>query len=140
MKYLLLDEKNIIIHVSETLEYQENGNPLVDNGTLAFAKYLVANIAEIDETVIDIPEDYVPYKYMYLSDTIIVNPTYVEPVPPMDVEKEVNDLKASTESLEIQMTDAQLALVETYESSENQITDLQVAITELYELVLGLGL
>lgn len=138
MKYLLLNEKYIIIHISDTLEYQENGNPLVDHGTLAFAKYLVADVAEIDETVVEIPEDYVPHKYMYQDGSIVINPEYVEPVPPMDVEKEIGDLKDSTESLETQMTDAQLALVETYESSENQITDLQIAITELYELVLGL--
>lgn len=138
MKYLLLNERDVIIHISDTLEYQDNGNPLVDYGTLAYAKYLVNDTAEIDETVVEIPEDYVPHKYMYQDGAIVVDPEYKEPVPPMDVEKEVTDLKESTESLETQMTDAQLALVETYESSESQITDLQVAITELYELVLGM--
>ena len=53
MKYILVDENNIIVHISETLDYQSNGNYLVDNGKLAIVKQLVANVYEVE----NIPEE-----------------------------------------------------------------------------------
>ena len=61
MKYILVDENNIIVHISETLDYQSNGNYLVDNGELAIVKQLIANVYEVE----NIPEDVVSRKYCY---------------------------------------------------------------------------
>ena len=47
MKYLILDHKNVIFYISDTIDYQENGNPLVDYGTLAIAEYLVKKVIEL---------------------------------------------------------------------------------------------
>ncbi len=59
--YIITDENNVIIHISETIGYQENGNVLVDNGTLAIAEPLVKGKYEV-ETV---DEKVVPAKYCY---------------------------------------------------------------------------
>ena len=61
MKYVLVDEDNIIVHISETLGYQSNGNYLVDNGELAIVKQLIANVYEVE----NIPEEIAPVKYCY---------------------------------------------------------------------------
>ena len=41
MKYVITNKDDVVIHISETIGYQENGNVLVDNGELAIAKPLV---------------------------------------------------------------------------------------------------
>ncbi len=54
MKYIITNKDNEIIHISDTIGYQENGNILVDNGSLAIAKapnekmgvYEVESVAE----------------------------------------------------------------------------------------------
>ena len=68
--YIITDHDSVVFHVSKTLGYQENGNPLVDNGTLAIAKYLVAEIYESDT----IPNDYEDMKYLYDGKEWSLNP------------------------------------------------------------------
>ena len=65
IKYVLTGENDIIVHISDTLGYQENGNPLVDNGKLAIAKPLVKEIFEIEESEIPAKaiENNAKYKY-----------------------------------------------------------------------------
>lgn len=46
--YILKDETEQIVAVSDTLSYQKNGNPLINNETMAIAKILVYKIEEND--------------------------------------------------------------------------------------------
>ena len=46
--FVIKGKINNIIAVSDTLDYQENGNPLVHDGTLAIAEILVGSIEESD--------------------------------------------------------------------------------------------
>ena len=62
--YILTDNTNNIIYISETLSYQSNGNPLVDNGQLAIAKDLVAHTYEKDE----VDPKYNSSKYCYTEE------------------------------------------------------------------------
>ena len=62
--FIVTDKEDVIIHISETKDYQENGNLLVDNGKLAIAAYLVNEVYEIDT----IDEGIVPSKYCYTAD------------------------------------------------------------------------
>ena len=52
--YIIKDKTGEAIAISDTLDYQENGNPLIDNGELAIAEILVGSI---EETTI-LPEDW----------------------------------------------------------------------------------
>lgn len=61
---IITDKENKIIHISETIGYQENGNVLVDNETLAIAKPLVNKIYEVDE----IAEGITAEKYCYTEE------------------------------------------------------------------------
>lgn len=64
MKYVITDKDNVVIHISETIGYQENGNVLVDNGELAIAKPLVKEINEVE----NIEENIVEAKYCYTKE------------------------------------------------------------------------
>lgn len=44
--YVITDKAGVIIHISETIGYQENGNPLVDHGMMAIAEVLVGEVSE----------------------------------------------------------------------------------------------
>lgn len=63
--YILTDKQNSIIAISKTLNYQNNGNPLVYNNTLAITSALVANIYEKNE---NIDEKYNSFKYCYTEE------------------------------------------------------------------------
>lgn len=80
MKYLLIDPDGVILHISDTLDHQANGNPLVDNGTLAYVACLVEREAGL-ETV---PEEITAYRYCYTDEAgFTLNPNWVEPTPPV---------------------------------------------------------
>lgn len=103
MKYIITNENNIIIHISETIGYQENGNILVDNNTLAIAKPLVKSVFEMDNINEGIKEN----KYCYTEEQgFYENENYKEPEP-TDTEK-IKDLQE-------QITNLQLALAEIVE-------------------------
>jgi hypothetical protein len=73
--YIITDENNIIIHISETIGYQENGNVLVDNETLAIAKPLVKEVYEVESIDDGIEEA----KYCYTEEKgFYKNPDYRE--------------------------------------------------------------
>lgn len=103
MKYLILDNNNVVFHISDTIGYQENGNPLVDNDTLAIAAILVKEVVEHDEETTPIPEDWTSGKYEYLNGEFVVNPNYVEPAPVRDLEAEVNELQKTVDELRAQI-------------------------------------
>lgn len=75
MKYIITDKDDVVIHISETIGYQENGNVLVDNGELAIAKPLVKEINEVE----NIEENIVEAKYCYTKEKgIYKNENYKE--------------------------------------------------------------
>jgi len=39
MKYIITDKNNVIIHISETIGYQENGNVLVESDIKKMGMY-----------------------------------------------------------------------------------------------------
>lgn len=103
MKYIITDENNVIIHISDTIGYQENGNVLVDNDTLAIAKPLVKGVFEIE----NIEEGIVEAKYCYTKEEgFYNNENYREPEP-TDTQKILE--------LQEQITNLQLALAEIVE-------------------------
>lgn len=62
--YIFTDNEDVIFHISETLDYQSNGNYLVDNGKLAIPPVLVKEMFEIEEA----PEEIETYKYCYTEE------------------------------------------------------------------------
>lgn len=103
MKYIITDKNNIIIHISETIGYQENGNVLVDNDTLAIAKPLVKEVFEVEE----IEEGITENKYCYKEEEgFYKNENYKEPEP-----TETEKIK----ELQDEVTNLQLALAEIVE-------------------------
>lgn len=74
-KYLLLDHEDVILHISSTIGYQENGNPLVDAGTLAYAAALVAQVVEVD----DVPDEVSAHEYCHADGVFTPNPNWIDP-------------------------------------------------------------
>ena len=63
--YLLEKEKNIIMHITETLERQEiNNYYLIKNGTIAVPPEFVENLFEVQE----LPEYVEEEKYCYTEE------------------------------------------------------------------------
>ena len=62
--YILTDKENTIINISETLDYQKNGNLLVNNGELAIAKMLINKVYEVKE----IPNNVSEARYCYTEE------------------------------------------------------------------------
>lgn len=76
MKYLILaptDKR--IIHISDDLGYQSNGNYLINNGRLA----IPPSICEL-ATVDSVPDNVEPEKYCYINNAFVENPNWSEPV------------------------------------------------------------
>ena len=110
MKYVLVDNQDVVMHISDTINYQENGNVLVDNDSLAYAKILVKKVHEVEE----VPSEAVPYKYCYTEeDGFTANPNYVEPEPSQldRMEQEIQNVKTSIEDYN------------TYKTAYNELTD-----------------
>lgn len=83
MAYLILalDDKRIL-HISATLDYQDNGNYLIHNGTLA----IPPSICELAE-VAAVPDGVEPEKWCYIGGEFSPNPNWQEPEEPIDVER-----------------------------------------------------
>lgn len=97
--YIIVGNKNKITHISETIGYQENGNVLVDNDTLAIAKILVKQVYEIE----NIPEEVKVEKYCYTEEKgFYINEDYKEPI----------NAKTEIEEIKEQITELQLAMIE----------------------------
>ena len=63
--YLLEKEKNIIMHISETLDRQEGNNYyLIKNGTIAVPPQFVINLFEVE----NVPEYVEEEKYCYTEE------------------------------------------------------------------------
>lgn len=91
MKYILTaKDDHRIMHISDDLGYQSNGNYLIYGGELAVPPIL-ADMAEV-ETV---PDGVEPEKWCYAEGEFAENPNYVEPTEPDDpaVAEALNILK-----------------------------------------------
>ena len=109
--YLVLGKKNKeIIYISTTMDYQENGNPLVDNGTLAISVSLVDSVVEVD----NIPKEVEVEKYCYIDGQYIINPDWVEPDPVSTV--------TTDELLDNQYT-IMMAIADIYEQMNSSSTE-----------------
>lgn len=62
--FIVVDENDVVFHISESLDYQSNGNLLVDNGGLAIAKNIVKNVFEVEE----VPSEIEVQKYCYTEE------------------------------------------------------------------------
>lgn len=76
MKYVILamDDKRII-HLSDDLGYQSNGNYLINNGTIAIPPS-ICEMVMVDS----VPDNVEPEKYCYIDNTFVENPNWSEPV------------------------------------------------------------
>lgn len=90
--YVLTNENHVIEAISETLDHQENGNPLINDGTLAIAAYIVAHEYEVDA----VPEGVTPSRWCYDGTDFYPNPDWVEPPP--TVEERLDKLESEIES------------------------------------------
>lgn len=99
--YVITDKRNVAICVSESLDHQSNGNPLVHNGMLAIAAIIVGH--EYSD-VSDIPGDYTDQKYLYDGTNWSENSDYFVPV---DEKMEANQLRADVDYIAI-MTGVEL--------------------------------
>ena len=68
--FVITDEKGVIIAISETLSYQDNGNPLVYDGELAISTGIVGGIFE---NVI-VPDDVSEFTHSYIDGIFSKNP------------------------------------------------------------------
>lgn len=109
--YLIVNHKNVIIEISETLETQEtSGNVLVHNGSLAIAKNQVKKVYED----VEVPDEVIEGKFCYTPEKgFYVNPRYDN----KDVE---------IEALKTKLEETQNKLIET----DTQITEIQLALVE----------
>lgn len=62
--FILVNENDVVFHLSESLDFQSNGNLLVDNGGLAIAKFLVKDVFEVE----DVPSEIEVQKFCYTED------------------------------------------------------------------------
>ncbi len=66
MKYVITNNKNVVMFISNTLKYQSNGYPIIDeNGEeTIIVKDLVKGIFRLEE----IPEEIKPNEYCYTKE------------------------------------------------------------------------
>lgn len=75
MKYILVNDKNVIVFISDTVEYQDNGNILIENGRLAICDYLIKKVYQLDDE--QLTPEIQPNKYCYTEyDGFYKNPDY----------------------------------------------------------------
>lgn len=98
---LLLDEKNVVIYSTAIVTEIESGF-LCDvqegeYGGRVYPTFFVNKIVEVNE----IPDDFVSMKYKYVNGEFVLNPDYVEPLPPIE------DRVATLESDKAEKTEVQ---------------------------------
>lgn len=99
--FIVTDFKNKIIALSTTIDYESNGNVLLDDNT-GIAAPCIKGVFEVE----NIPENIVAEKYCYTEEKgFYINENYVEPV----------NEKTELEKLQKQVTNLQIALAELVE-------------------------
>ena len=74
MQYLLLDAQGIIVFISDTIGYEQNGHVRVNNDTLLIPATSVSSVAEVSA----VPEGVMPVRYRYVDGAFSVNENWVE--------------------------------------------------------------
>ncbi len=75
--YIITDYDDVIFHITETVETQENGDISINNGSLIVAKSIIKGIYEVTE----IPQEVAIHRYCYTKkEGFYKNINYVEPV------------------------------------------------------------
>lgn len=73
--YIITNKENIIMHMSETLNHDDNGDILVDMDTLTLSKDLVKGTYEVEE----VPSEVYLGKYCYEKEKgFYKNPNYIK--------------------------------------------------------------
>lgn len=75
--YVITDHEGVILHLSETIGYQENGNVLVDHDTLAIAAPLVGGVS----ADVEVPAEVGVQTHTYMDGVFAQNPDYIPPQP-----------------------------------------------------------
>ena len=107
MKYIITNEDNVIVDISNTYERNEEyRNIILDDHNIAYGPDEVLNAIQIN-----IPTGVEIQKYCYTeNDGFYENPNYVE--PPKPIEERMNIAEDS-------ITEIELALTEIYEGGLN---------------------
>lgn len=72
--FVITDKENVVIHTSETVEYNDNKDVLVDKATLTLPEPLVGLVKEVEEN--EIPEGVIG-RYCYNEEEgFYKNPNY----------------------------------------------------------------
>ena len=101
--FVITDHNDVIIKITDSVDFQDNGNALVDNGSLAIAKYLIKEIYEVSEVGENVKESM----WCYTDDQgFYKNEDYTESIT-TDQELEI---------IKEQITNLELALCEMYEN------------------------
>lgn len=75
MKYLILaPEDGRVLHISDDIGYQENGNYLINGGMLAIPP-TICHMVEVEQ----VPTGVEPERYCYVDGEFIINEDWVEP-------------------------------------------------------------
>ena len=95
--YIVTDKAGVILHLSQTIGYQDNGNVLVDNGSTAIAAALVGGVSED----MDVPVGVAAGSHCYADGAFAPNPAYMPPEPSQEerlsaLESIVDDLLVAT--------------------------------------------
>ncbi len=96
--FVITNKNGVIIRLSPTMGYQSNGNPLVDNGKLAIASFLVGEVSGD----IEVPEGVAPHTHCWIDGEFSANPNFTLPVERLtleDLAEAVLDLQAELTQL-----------------------------------------
>lgn len=73
--YVILDNENVIIAISESVIYEDNENVVINNGSLAIPKILYKKIVEVSE----LPSTVSPQRYCYTEQKgFYINKNFLE--------------------------------------------------------------
>lgn len=116
--YVLTDKSNnSIVVISETLDHQENGNPLVNNGTLAIG--FPVNEYEVDS----VPEGVKPSTHCYNGTDFTYNPNYPFEANAKARRDELLRETDWTQVLDAQISSESQAQMRTYRQALRDITE-----------------
>lgn len=105
MSYLVVDSKNVILAISDTIGYQDNGNALLKNGTMAIPPALFKQVVEVQSVDTGVEE----MQYCYDAEKgFYKNPDYVAPTK--TTEQTIADLQATIDTQAASITALQAAV------------------------------
>ena len=116
--YVLTDKTTkAVVVISETLDHQENGNPLVNNGTLAIG-------FPVDEWTVDsVPEGVKPSTHCYDGSEFTYNPNYPFEANAKNRRDELLKETDWTQVLDAQISKESQAQMRTYRQALRDITE-----------------